>query len=54
MLAFNFVSFAKNHNFFASIDQYMKEFTKISLKFMPEEFVTRLESILGREIVIVD
>jgi hypothetical protein len=54
MLTFNFVSLAKNHNFYASMDRFMKEFAKISVKFMPEDFVARLESVLGREIVIVD
>ena len=31
MLAYNLISIAKNHNFFGSMDHFMKEFTRIVL-----------------------
>lgn len=31
MLAFNFVSLARHHNYFASMDGYMKELARITM-----------------------
>lgn len=53
MLTFSVLSLAKNHNFFASLDNYMKEFSRICLRFMPEHISKRLEEVLNREILIV-
>lgn len=52
MLTFNILSLAKNHNFFASLDKFMKEYARICLKSMPEYMSQRLESVLNKEVVI--
>ena len=52
MLHYNLVSLAKNHNFFGSIDQYMKEFSRIVMKLPNKQLQNRLESALSKEIAI--
>lgn len=32
ILSFSLVTLAKNHNFFSSLDKYMKEFSRICVK----------------------
>lgn len=49
MLAFNLVSLAKNHNFFGTVDQYMKEFSRIIVELGEKHpiIAQRLERALG-------
>lgn len=51
MLQFNLLALAKNHNYFAKIDNYLKKFSKILLKTQPQ-LAKRLELALSKEIVI--
>lgn len=51
MLQFNLLALAKNHNYFTSIDEYLKKFSKILLNTQPQ-LAKRLELALSKEIVI--
>jgi len=53
MLTYNLISLAKNHNFFGSMDHFMKEFTRIVLRSFPEEMQKRLETFFNKEVVIL-
>ena len=54
MLNFSLVSLAKNHNFFAQIDTYMKELARISISLPNTALQQRLESALNKEFAILN
>jgi hypothetical protein len=52
MLSYNVVLLAKNHNYFTSMDGYMKELARITLTLPNSQLRERLESVLSKEVVI--
>ncbi len=53
ILTFNLVAMAKNMNFFSTMDEYMKEFSRILLELPQAEHIQqRLEKVLSKEIAI--
>lgn len=53
MLYYNLLSLAKNHNFFAQVDDYMKEFAGILMELKDQSLAQRLEEALAKEISII-
>ena len=52
MLRFQFVSIAKNHNYFGAVDDYMKEFARICMGTGNTAICRNLERVLNTEIAI--
>lgn len=52
MLKYQLVSLAKFHNFYGSIDQYMKEFAKICISTENKNVIKNLQNLLNAEVSI--
>lgn len=53
LLHFNLLLLSKNHNFFCSMDAYMKEFARLTLSFQDQAIQGRLEKALNKEVAIL-
>ena len=52
MLKFNIMLMSKNHNFFGQMDNYMKEFARITMGLNDPKISARLEKALNTEVVL--
>jgi hypothetical protein len=52
MLKYQLVSLAKFHNFYGSIDKYMKEFAKICILTENKNVIKNLQNLLNAEVSI--
>lgn len=52
MLRYQLVSLAKFHNYYGSLDQYMKEFVKITLSTGNKTAISNLQNLMNAEVSI--